>query len=202
MPSIGPFNAMRIGRDVNSFWDDNLLARVILDRNYPTAGGCLQNAITRSFMHRHFFLNDPDCILVRDTNTKLSLDQVRLMTAVMSLTGGMILLSDDLETLSPDRLETFRTALEIHKRCAKRTALPLGLMDHHFPRGLYNDAGYLGIWNPTHKTERLQILLPEGLGSKMARSTNLWDGKRIPWTVTDDTVELSLAPFESVLTRL
>jgi alpha-galactosidase len=202
MPGIGPFDAMRIGRDVNSIWDDNLLATIIKDRNYPTAEGCLQNAITRSFMHRKFFVNDPDCILVRDTNTKLSLDQVHLMTAVMSLTGGMILLSDDLETLSPDRMEIFRMALKIHKECAKHTALPLGLMEDHFPRGLYNKAGYLGIWNPTSRAERIQILLPEGLGPKLTRSTNLWDNRRIPWRIEDDTLEMSLAPFESVLTKV
>lgn len=199
MPSIGPVNAMRIGRDVNSFWSSNAFSRIFKDRNYPSAAGCLQNAVTRSFMHHRFFINDPDCILVRDTNTDLTLDQVRLMSAVMSLTGGMILLSDDLETLSPDRLEVFRFALALHKKCAGKTALPLGLMDHHFPRGLYNPAGYLGLWNPTDRAERVDILLPEGLGSRLKKAVNLWDKQRIPWTVEDDHLEMSLAPYESVL---
>jgi alpha-galactosidase len=99
-------------------------------------------------------------------------------------------------------MEIFRMALKIHKECAKHTALPLGLMEDHFPRGLYNKAGYLGIWNPTSRAERIQILLPEGLGPKLTRSTNLWDNRRIPWRIEDDTLEMSLAPFESVLTKV
>ncbi|MBL8022100.1 MAG: alpha-galactosidase [Leptospirales bacterium] len=201
LPSIGPFNAMRIGKDVNSMWKNDLLGTILRDRNYPNAEGCLQNAITRSFMHRKFFLNDPDCILVRDNATKLNLDQVKLMASVMSLTGGMILLSDDLETLSNERLAIFNTALTIHKKCADHTALPLGLMEDHFPRGLYNPAGYLSLHNPTGNAERVQVRLPEGLGRSITRARNVWDGRRIPWTVVQDTVELSLAPYECVLTE-
>ncbi|MCE9597385.1 MAG: alpha-galactosidase [Spirochaetia bacterium] len=193
-PSIGPFNAMRIGRDVNSMWKNDWLGTILRDRNYPNAEGCLQNAITRSFMHRKFFLNG-------DNATKLNLDQVRLMASVMSLTGGMILLSDDLETLAEDRLTIFNTALTIHKKCAAHTALPLGLMDDHFPRGLYNPAGFLSLHNPTARAERIQVRLPTGVTRGLSKARNIWDGRRIPWSIAEDMVELSLAPYECVLTE-
>jgi len=201
MPSIGSVNAMRVGPDVNSRWGNDWLGTILRDRNYPSAEACLRSAINRSFMHRRFFMNDPDCLLVRDNSTHLSIDQVKLMASIMALTGGMILLSDDVESLSEDRLALFRLALRMHQKCARHTALPLGLMDEHFPRGLYNEGGFLGVWNPTSTPDRVHLLIPARLAGRLRNAKNIWDGHRIPWTVGEDWVEISLAPYECVVTE-
>ncbi|MCB1002987.1 MAG: hypothetical protein KDB35_02265, partial [Acidimicrobiales bacterium] len=49
------------------------------------------------------FLNDPDCLMVRDTDTRLTIDEVRLLATAFAMTDGMLVLSDDLAALSAER---------------------------------------------------------------------------------------------------
>lgn len=201
--SVGLFDGMRIGMDVNHIWDGDMMSAVLNDRNYPTARGSLINTLTRSFMHRRFWLNDPDCLMVRGRNTKLTEKQVYLLASVMAISGGMLLLSDDLTILEPERLEIWKRAVSVNRKCAYYTPLPLGLLEHRFPRGLYNPAGYIGFWNPTHGPERVEAPLPPGLDESALRGArNLWTDEEPLWTVENRRVALSLAPFESVLVQL
>ncbi len=34
--------------------------------NLPCARNCVRNTLTRLFMHRQWWINDPDCIMLRD----------------------------------------------------------------------------------------------------------------------------------------
>jgi alpha-galactosidase len=50
-------------------------------------------------------LNDPDCLMVRDSRTHLSEDEVRSLATAIALTDGMLVLSDRVEQLSASRLD-------------------------------------------------------------------------------------------------
>ena len=60
---------MRIGADVAPFWD-NWISRGPNRRRHGVATEhALRNILTRAFMHRRLWLNDPDCLMVRATET-------------------------------------------------------------------------------------------------------------------------------------
>jgi alpha-galactosidase len=110
-PSLGYVDAMRISQDVKESWDDWYARWFGRGGGYPTARGALRNVMTRSFLHRRWWLNDPDCLLVRDRNTKLDLHETRLLVTVLGMSGGMLFLSDDLAALAPDRLHMAEAVL-------------------------------------------------------------------------------------------
>lgn len=111
-PSIGFFDAMRISEDVKELWEENAFWRFIgRGCGVPCAGGALKNTLERAYMHRRYWINDPDCLLVRRKNSALSEPEVKTMAAVMGLSGGMMFLSDELDRLDPERLEIARAVL-------------------------------------------------------------------------------------------
>jgi alpha-galactosidase len=101
---VGIFDAMRIGPDVDSIWKPHLFHHTWAGRGDPTlpaAWNAVRNMLARAPLHRRWWWNDPDCMLARDGETRLSLDERRSLAAAIALSGGMVLLSDDLSTLSP-----------------------------------------------------------------------------------------------------
>jgi alpha-galactosidase len=104
---IGVFDAMRIGPDVDSIWKPHLFHRVWAGRGDPTlpsAWNAVRNTLARSPLHRRWWWNDPDCLLARDSETRLTPDERRTLAAAIALSGGIVLLSDDLTALSPAAL--------------------------------------------------------------------------------------------------
>ncbi len=202
-PAVGLVDGMRIGMDTNHIWSGNLMSWALRDRNFPTLRSALINTITRSALHRRFWLNDPDCLMVRTTDTSLTPAQIQLQASVMALAGGVLLFSDDMTRLDREALELLRRTRELHRRCGQETPLPLGLLDHHFPRGLYNPAGCLGVWNPTARPEWVRVRLPLRVDRQALRQArDYWTGRRMPWEVFEDRVELGLGAYESMVAIL
>lgn len=104
---LGLVDCMRIGPDVSGSWDPEFGGIKVFLKDEP-AVPCARNSIhdilTRFDLHQHWWINDPDCLLVR-ADTKLTEDEVRSLAAVIALTGGSLLLSDDLPGLDPQRLD-------------------------------------------------------------------------------------------------
>jgi len=101
---IGIFDAMRIGPDVDSIWKPHLFHHTwagLGDPTLPAASNSVRNMLARAPLHRRWWWNDPDCLLARDTETRLSPEERRSLAAAIALSGGMVLLSDDLAALSP-----------------------------------------------------------------------------------------------------
>lgn len=112
-PSIGLFDAMRIGPDTAPSWKPLLFGAHWPVRNNPAAPGLqnsLHNVLTRAWMHGRWWLNDPDAVMVRHERTELTLDEVRLQATLIGLSGGLLMLSDSIAQLPPDRRAIF-TAL-------------------------------------------------------------------------------------------
>lgn len=124
--TIGLFEACRIGPDVAPAWrmpwpDAPLCA--------PGTENALRTVVGRYWMHGNIWLNDPDCLLVRDSETALTLDETRFLSTVIALSGGMVFLSDELPKLPPERLQMASLLLPPYGR----PAVPLDMMERFPP---------------------------------------------------------------------
>lgn len=108
-PAIGYVDAMRVSADVAPNFFPELLGPLTYgirnDPHFPSAKNAIRNILTRMEMHRSLWLNDPDCLLVRDKDTKLTLSEVRSLASIIGMSGGLFLLSDNLSQLSEERLK-------------------------------------------------------------------------------------------------
>jgi alpha-galactosidase len=119
---IGIFDAMRIGPDVSPNWHPrflNLEFPFKAEPGFPSARNAMRNAITRSWSHRRWWVNDPDCLLLRRVDSDLNEDEVQSLASVIALTAGSLILSDDLPTLEDERIEWFARLLPPLPRPAK-----------------------------------------------------------------------------------
>ena len=113
--ALGLFQVMRISADVSGFWAPHFppVSRILRNEpNIPSARNAVQNILSRAFLHRQWWVNDPDCLLVRP-ETDLSLAEVQTLATAISLTGGSLLLSDDLPTLPEARLRLAQILLPL-----------------------------------------------------------------------------------------
>lgn len=198
LPSIGFFEGMRISCDVAPFWNPEKIRIFLKDRNALCTKKALINDITRSSMHRHLWLNDPDCLLVRKKKNKMNEAQTKLMASVMAVSGGMLLVSDDLTKLETDRLDLLKKAFQLNRECQAYTPIPIGIFENEFPLALYNPGGYLGIWNPTEEEKTVRFTLPPGVKTK-APFLDFWTGTRVDLQPVDGGFETTLPAFGSVV---
>ncbi|MCD6577592.1 MAG: alpha-galactosidase [Anaerolineaceae bacterium] len=104
---LGLVDILRIGADVSGHWKPayfNVGFPFKKEPHMPSAENSIHNTITRSFLHNKWWVNDPDCLLLGDESS-LSLEEVQTLATVIALTGGSVLLSDNMETLSENRLK-------------------------------------------------------------------------------------------------
>ena len=135
---VGIFDAMRIGADVAVRWNpaykghETLLRR---EPDLPSVRNAIQNVITRAPLHRRWWINDPDCLILRQpqgprmpdhdhhpsggeeeeaTSTaetlsrmrsRLTQDEAISLATIIALSGGSLFASDHLPGLSADRLD-------------------------------------------------------------------------------------------------
>ncbi len=165
-PSVGLVDGMRIGPDVAPTWryPDAPPGLRFLD-SMPAAENSLRNTLTRFWTHRRLWLNDPDCLLVRDEATALTLDEVRTLAAAIGLSGGMMLSSDDLTALPVDRRELISLLLPPFEE----TARPLDLLGGGTPRLFELSIGrpfgnwwVVGLFNWRDRRASLSCALPPG----------------------------------------
>jgi alpha-galactosidase len=95
---IGVVDGMRIGPDVAPRWDPKEAVPGYEDVA-PATGNALRNTEARQFLHRRLWLNDPDCVMLRTTDTELTAEQVERWARAVAASGGMVLVSDDLSLL-------------------------------------------------------------------------------------------------------
>ncbi len=126
-PSVGLVDGMRIGPDVavhwHPFWSD---------LTFMSAENAARTTIARYFAHGRLWINDPDCVLVRqrDDQSDLTLSEVRTLATVIGLSGGMVLSGDNLPTLAPRRLKYLAKLLPPYGVAAR----PLDLFARETPQ--------------------------------------------------------------------
>ncbi len=101
--AAGLVDGMRIGGDLEASWGG--------------IQGPARAAALRSFYHRSVWLNDPDCLVVRPP---LTLDEARVWAAVVAVSGGLSIFSDNLPKLPAERLPLLQKTIPV----ARTTAPP------------------------------------------------------------------------------
>jgi alpha-galactosidase len=151
LPSAGLVDGMRIGEDTAPHWKTKPSGF-----QGPNAFFALKNALMRQFMHRAFWLNDPDCLLVRDREIELARGERELYALAAGALDNLVIDSDRLALLGPAEKDLLKRSLALRGRRARVTGL----------LGEFGEDAYL-IEGP-------------GLGKKgaFALAANLSDGER------------------------
>ena len=136
--AIGVVDGMRIGPDVSPFW-----GKTASGAGDPSTVYALDAIIARSFMHRRLWLNDPDCLMLRARETRLSADERAALAATIIASGGMLLISDDMSLLDAEAGKLFRAvakiAEEIDSNAVRDPVLALDLMATGDLRGMITE---------------------------------------------------------------
>ena len=110
-PCVGLVEVMRIGEDTKEVWTSLEKISKSLGIGLPALKPALKATIQRSYMHEQWWKNDPDCVIVRYFDSKLTLDEIILQLTVFGLSGGQIMLSDDEPKVSKDRMKLYKKLL-------------------------------------------------------------------------------------------
>ena len=97
---VGIVNVARVGTDITPYWGK---LEDAVNRESPRVPHVCRNLIVRRYMHRRLWINDPDTHIARTDSNELTESEVKLWTAAVLLTGGMLMLSDRFSTLIPER---------------------------------------------------------------------------------------------------
>ncbi len=132
-PNIGLVDGCRISTDVTPFWN-----KEIYTPESPTIFNVCRNIINRGYMHKHFWINDPDCLIVREQHDRakykdipsLTLDETLMLSSAMILSGGSIFLGDRLKALSHQRIEIISKVLSLIN---DKPAYPVDRMENSIP---------------------------------------------------------------------
>ena len=108
LPSAGLVDGMRIGEDTAPYWKTKPSGF-----QGPNAYFALKNALLRQFMHRKFWLNDPDCLLLRCSETELTRNERELYALAAGALDNMVIASDKLSLLGPEEISLFLRALAL-----------------------------------------------------------------------------------------
>ena len=186
--SVALVDGARISPDVAPFWKPPGEARdpERSRMSEPSALNAIRNTITRWWMHGRLWQNDPDCLLLRDSETGLTPDEVQTLATVIAMSGGMVLDSDDLTQISDERREWLSMLLPPYGKAAR----PLDLFESEMPRLLELDCGshrMLAVFN--WDDEAATIEAPVGTAVQVFDS---WSGEDLG--VREGSIELELAP--------
>jgi alpha-galactosidase len=203
-PALGLVDAMRIGPDVAPYWFAKYRYHLTRDPHALCAKFAIRSILNRCQMHRKLWINDPDCLLLRAAETKLSRDERFSLVNAAIITGGMVVISDKLASLDA---ETWAWTGEIERLvrvCDRGRAWALDYMEREMPELVYNSSGYLAVFNfedrPLQKTLPLSPHL-EGIVAEGARLEDVWNGQS--FTAAGGRLELGqMPPHASRLLRL
>ncbi len=131
-PAVGLVDAMRIGPDIAPHWHPRLYGISLPWRKkvtYPAAANAVRNTLTRAAYHRRLWWNDPDCVLARVRDIRLTDREVQGWLSVVGLTGGLVVWSDDLDAVPPERRAWVAALLPVQPEVGR----PLDLLEHTVP---------------------------------------------------------------------
>jgi len=97
----GVVDGNRIGPDVAPSWHgpEGQPVPGSYAAGQPATANAWACTLARSFLHRKLWINDPDCLMLRLSDTEMGPNAVRAWADAVSLSGGMVLVSDDLSLL-------------------------------------------------------------------------------------------------------
>ena len=209
-PCIGLVDGMRISGDTAPIWDAGYSEQYSNDKGIEKISlkSALVNILYRSFMHKYIWVNDPDCLMIRRKDTELNLDEIRLQITIFGLSGGQILISDDMTKLSKAEINDAKLLIPPYNPQgfdpividAFRSNLPTiymletrEIIGHRFLVAIVN-------WKDEYETKKIQ--LSEILGrnrdfEKKYLVFNFWEKKSLGVFQLNDTFEFLQIPSHS-----
>ncbi len=174
-PAIGIVDGMRIGADVAPFWENAVSRGPNRGRHGVATRHALRNTLTRAFMHRRLWLNDPDCLMVRAADTRLQPAEVQSLATVIAVTDGMLVLSDRLEALPPERLAWVERMLPLLGGAARVD----DLFERDLPeilRARYDDGEAVAVFNFSARVADRRV----PVDADASTVEELWSGALLP----------------------
>lgn len=118
---------IRVGPDVSLSWDDAFYMRII-HRERVSTKITLRNTLTRFILNNHWFGNDPDVFVMRDTNVKMNEKQKEALLIINTLCSSIAMTSDNIKEYGESKnalLEkaflNFKKAQDVSFKKAKNT---------------------------------------------------------------------------------
>ena len=112
--AVGVVDIMRVSADTAPSWRPGPVRLPGYPDLAPSAIAALQASVLRAPMHRRLWVNDPDCLLLREDHTRLSDDQRRILVAANIGTGAFTMVSDDLTTYGAAQWELLDRLRALH----------------------------------------------------------------------------------------
>ncbi|HEX8968107.1 MAG TPA: glycoside hydrolase family 36 protein, partial [Chloroflexota bacterium] len=174
IPSIGLVDGMRIGSDVAAYWGAEGNA------DGPSLRNATRATLARLWLHGRWWANDPDCVIVRTSDTDLSPAEVQAWASVVALSGGMLFVGDDVSRLNAVELHTVGRLLPPSGVAAQATGPLFNFLPERLhlrierPWGTW-DIIALANWSETPRTV---VFNPRefGLPSGWLHLFDLWSG--------------------------
>ncbi|HET7839445.1 MAG TPA: glycoside hydrolase family 36 protein [Rectinemataceae bacterium] len=143
---IGMVDAMRVGPDTGDFWI-KLAGKLLRTGAMVGARNSIRNFMVRSPMHKRLWLNDPDCVMIRDTDTRLKDPERYAQMDAIALSGGILMYSDDFSRLSERAFRDMALIDEVSDACFQGQAIAVDVMEKELPEIYYNTSGHVGFFN-------------------------------------------------------
>jgi len=162
--AVGVVDGMRIGPDVAPHWLPDPPLFPGIEATLPSTRSAVRSILTRAFLHRRLWLNDPDCLMARSRDTRLGVEERRTLAAAIAVSGGMALFSDDVASLgAPERSfarETLALARRVDALGIPARVRTLGILDGELPSGLVargSAASFVALVNSAETTAELRL---------------------------------------------
>ena len=143
---IGLVDTMRVGPDTGDFWI-KLSGKLLRTGAMVGTRNSLRNFMVRSPMHKRLWLNDPDCVMVRDTGTRLTPAERTTQMDAIAVSGGLLTYSDDFTALSERSFRDLALINSVSKECFQGRAIAIDAMNGEMPEIFFNTAGYVAFFN-------------------------------------------------------
>jgi alpha-galactosidase len=159
--TVGAVDGMRIGPDVAPWWDvqADQWRPPGYEGGQPATLNAWRNTLARSFLHRRWWLNDPDCLMLRTSETSLTPEAARAWALAVGVSGGMALVSDDLALLDASARALLDEVLDLGRDSDRGGgARCLDLLDAATP-GHLTAAGNALVGDPAAATAVVQRAL-------------------------------------------
>jgi hypothetical protein len=128
---IGHVQANRVSADAGLTWNPAFPLPSWDRHNLPCGRNMMRNTICRMSMHKRWWINDPDCILLR-TSTSFTDEEIIGIATVKGLCGGSFIVSDNLASIPSHRLRILQQLLPP----TNISAVPIDLLSREMPEVL------------------------------------------------------------------
>lgn len=166
-PSIGIVDAMRVSTDTAPSFDIPLIVSVVNNvlmakiGDIPSLRNAMQQNMLRYMFHNHFWINDPDTLIVRH-QSKLKPEEIRFEVTAIGMLGGLLFTSDNMANYTPEEINLIQILIPP----SGKTARPLWMLKENYPSILVLDAEtefdtwkLVGFFNWTEETAEFEINL-------------------------------------------